>query len=65
MILPLAGLVWGYSIHKQRCCGPQEVWRLDLGANASSGTSNEEDDAQGVDGDDWSEEQSKALQVGC
>ena len=46
-------------------CGPQEVRRLDLGANASSGTSNEGDDAQADDGDNWSEEQNRALQVDC
>ena len=41
----------------------QEVRRLDLGANASSGTSNEEVGAQADDGDVWSDEQSAALQV--
>lgn len=41
----------------------QEVQKLDLGANASSGTSNEEDGGQADDGDDWSDEQTAALQV--
>ena len=41
----------------------QEVRRLDLGANASSGTSDRKDCAEPDDSDDWSEEQMNALQV--
>ena len=52
-----------FSLMKACCPCLQEVQKLDLGANASSGTSNEEDDAMADDGDDWSDEQATALQV--